>query len=265
MKTSIKLLLFLFVIMVVIILLVNKNRSNFFPQRYSSNIVLWAWERPENLNFLKNTGVGVAFLAGSIEFNSIIKIIPRLQPLSVDDRTPMTAVIRIDNIEHRDTNFTDTDFASISDFIVRMCSSNKRVTHCQIDFDALETERKFYKRLLSDVRKKLPEQILLSITALVSWCHSGSWIDDLSIEVAVPMFFQLGIDENVIRNDMTSKSFMQSKMCQKSVGISTDEPLPDVKFLKGRTIYIFNSAAWKQDVYRRMMDKVVEKLSEQQV
>lgn len=226
-------------------------------------IVLWAWERPENLNFLKNTGDGVAFLAGSIEFKkNLIKTIPRLQPLSVDNRTPMTAVIRIDNIEHRHTNFTDKDFTTITDFVVRICSNNSKVTHCQIDFDALESEREFYKLLLTDVRIKLPEQMPLSITALVSWCHSGSWLDDLPIKDAVPMFFQLGVDEYVVRNDMTSKSFMQSKMCQKSVGISTDESLPDAKYLKGRTIYIFNSKSWTQDVYRYMMDKVNKRLSE---
>ncbi|MBI5358812.1 hypothetical protein HZB69_04275 [Candidatus Amesbacteria bacterium] len=129
--------------------------------------VLWAWERPEYLNFLKNTDTGVAFLAGSIEFrDSLIKSVPRLQPLSVDSDTIMTEVVRIDNIDHRDMNFTDKELTAISEFIVRMCSQKGKITHCQIDFDALESEREFYKNLIHDVRKKLPEKLSLSITAL---------------------------------------------------------------------------------------------------
>lgn len=254
----------IFVILIVIIAtswrLFERIKDN--KQENKPEVVLWAWERPENLRFLKNTGAGIAYLAGSIEFkNLLIKTTPRLQPLSVDNRTPMTAVIRIDNIEHRDANFTENEFTTISEFIVRMCSTNSKVTHCQIDFDALETERKFYEFLLVDVRKKLPEQTTLSITALVSWCHSGSWIDELPIDEAVPMFFQLGVDEYVVRNDMTSTSFMQSNMCQKSVGISVDEPLPDAKYLKDRTIYIFNSKSWTQKDYQRIIETIIRKLS----
>lgn len=263
MQKIIILLIFIFLTIIFIFSLIIKNKLEHSFKQSPSNIVLWAWERPENLNFLKNTGVGVAFLAGSIEFkNSLIKSTPRLQPLSVDANTPMTAVIRIDNVEHRDMNFAEHEFTTISEFIVRICSTNIKVTHCQVDFDALESERKFYKNLIADVRKRLPERMQLSITALVSWCHSGSWIDDLPINNAIPMFFQLGVDEYVVRNDMTDASFMQSKMCQKSIGISTNEPLPDIKYLKDRSVYIFNSKSWTLEDYRRIMKSVSGKLLE---
>jgi len=40
------------------------------------------------------------------------------------------------------------------------------------------------------------------------------------------MFFRLGADEYIIRNNLTGESFMKAATCQKSIGISLDEPRP---------------------------------------
>src|SRR5205085_1172314 len=64
---------------------------------------------------------------------------------------------------------------------------NPRVSAVQIDFDATESERDFYQDLLVQLRKRLPETMPLSITALASWCLYDDWIAGLAVDEAVPM------------------------------------------------------------------------------
>jgi hypothetical protein len=48
------------------------------------HIILWAWERPEVLDFIDPDAVGVAFLAGTLSLSDEhVSVRPRLQPLSV--------------------------------------------------------------------------------------------------------------------------------------------------------------------------------------
>ena len=62
------------------------------------NIVLWAWERPENLNFIDPDKIGVAFLARTIYLRGDRVVVrPRLQPLTVPDGTKLVAVTRIES------------------------------------------------------------------------------------------------------------------------------------------------------------------------
>ena len=63
----------------------------------SPRVVLWAWERPEILNFIDPREVGVAFLARTIVLRGQgVVVRPRLQPLGVPPGTALTAVVRIE-------------------------------------------------------------------------------------------------------------------------------------------------------------------------
>jgi len=78
-------------------------RTNSLP-----DIILWAWERPEDLRFLTDQRIGVAFLAKTIDLPSrnsssgtttaqpIVR--PRLQLLRVAPGIPLIAVVRIENL-----------------------------------------------------------------------------------------------------------------------------------------------------------------------
>src|SRR6185436_7563793 len=60
-------------------------------------VILWAWERPENLTFLNPQKTGVAFLAKTITLRdgkTIVK--PRLQPLQLARDTKLIAVVRVE-------------------------------------------------------------------------------------------------------------------------------------------------------------------------
>src|SRR5215471_2873894 len=60
-------------------------------------IVLWAWERPENLEFIDPREIAIAFLARTIQLHADETVVkPRLQPLRFAPRTELIAVARIE-------------------------------------------------------------------------------------------------------------------------------------------------------------------------
>jgi hypothetical protein len=72
-----------------------------------------------------------------------------------------------------------------------------RITHAnalQIDFDAPESARPFYRALVADVRRELGPDVFLSVTALLSWCATPhSWLHNLPADEIVPMAFDPGV------------------------------------------------------------------------
>ncbi|MCX6789896.1 MAG: hypothetical protein NTZ42_04845 [Candidatus Gribaldobacteria bacterium] len=212
-------------------------------------IILWAWEGPENMMFLEyKNNVTVAFYAGGIEIrDGEIIIKSRANPLIVDPQKKLTAVIRIDNFSTREDLEKYTP--QISEFIVKKCQQ-KNVFHCQIDFDAKESERKAYKEIILNVKKGLPSCIDISITALVSWCSYDNWIKDLPISEAVPMFYSLGLGEEYVKRNFK----LREKKCAKSIGVSLDESLPVKKYIEGKKIYIFSANPWTEESFLKAVE-----------
>jgi uncharacterized protein DUF3142 len=122
----------------------------------------------------------------------------------------------------------------------------RNVSAIQVDFDAVTSERDFYRALLQDLRAKLPDTMPLSMTALASFCVGDRWLDSLPVDEAVPMIFRMGADDKPIRNLLSSGEDFREPLCQKSYGIATDEPV-DLKFKPGRRVYVFNPRSWKPE------------------
>jgi hypothetical protein len=230
-------------------------KFNYFPK-----IIIWAWERPENLLFIKDKNIGVAFYVGTIIFSdSETTFQPRLQPLAINPKPPLMAVIRMINKES--SQLSNDQLLKAVDWIIKICSQ-KNISGCQIDFDVKSSEINFYEKLIFETRNNLPKSMPLSITTLASWCHLGSWLDHLPINEAVPMFYRLGPDEYLIKHGLVGESFMKAKNCQKAIGISIDEPLPQSKYLKNRRIYIYNPNSWTFEDFSNIMKEIKEKLKE---
>jgi hypothetical protein len=124
-------------------------------------------------------------------------------------------------------------------------------SHVQIDFDATVSERNFYRSLLTRVRQELPASTRLSITALASWCAGDDWLSDLPIDEAVPMLFRLGVDQRQFQRRLETGQRFESRMCQNSAGVSTDEPVntPAV-----RRLYIFSPQPWSKSSFAAAME-----------
>ena len=251
---------------IVFLVLLLTSLGFYFFKSKSKNlnipVIFWVWERPENLYFVKDKNISFAYLAGTVtKTDKNLEYYSRRQPLRIPDESETISVIRI---EDRSKNhvFEDKYLSEISDYIVKSCREKTSNIACQIDFDASESQIEFYKKLVVSVREKLPKEMKLSLTALVSWCvNDKAWFDELPIDEAVPMFFRLGREENIYWQRISEGRLNISKSCQKAVGVATDEPMPNKIYTKDKPIYIFNNDYWTAenwDIMKLEIQKIYE-------
>src|SRR3954469_12538662 len=203
-------------------------------------LVLWAWERPEFLDFIVPKATGVAFLASTVTLaGEGLSYRPRMQPLRVPPQTALIAVVRI---ESRGPH--DVAPRLVAEQVLRAVPAS-RVVALQIDYDAHASERAFYRDLLFELRRQLPSTIPLEMTALVSWCMSDDWLRDLPVADAVPMFFSMGADRHA------ASERMREPLCKSSIGISTGEFYTGIP--RERRIFVFHSRAWNETDYRAVL------------
>jgi len=213
-----------------------------FPKR-----ILWAWERPEELEFLDSHQFAVAFLAQTLVLkNDDVEYKPRRQPLKVKPDTKLIAVTRIESQKTTGlpTTLSSTQREKLVNLVLKTAQL-RNVSAIQIDFDAARSERPFYRDLLNDLRQKLPDNVPLSMTALASFCVGDRWLDDLPVDEAVPMIFRMGADSHSIRTFLTSGNDFHEPLCRRSYGIALDEPI-QINFDPSRRKYIFNVRAWSE-------------------
>ena len=230
----------------------NRFDENQFPKR-----ILWAWERPEDLAFLDPHKFAVAFLAQTLVLkNDDVEYKPRRQPLKVKPETRLIAVTRI---ESEKTTGTPTALSpaqrqKLIALILKTTQANN-VAAIQIDFDAVRSEREFYRQLLQDLRQKLPDNVPLSMTALASFCVGDRWLDDLPVDEAVPMIFRMGADTKTIRTYLTMGNDFREPLCRRSYGIALDEPI-ETNLPRSRRKYVFNARSWTPTDVLTLQDEV---------
>jgi hypothetical protein len=226
------------------------DRMQDFP-----NVILWAWERPEDLRFINTNDIGVAFLAQTVSLRGgQTSIRPRLQPLSVAADAKLIAVTRLES----NRAALSSEQRALTVAAIAKLTRNERVAAIQIDFDARTTERAFYRDLLIDLRQAIPVTVRLSITALASWCLGDDWLAGLPIDEAVPMLFRMGVDQRNIEMRLNAGDDFNAPLARHSLGISTDEPL--ARLPAGRRVYVFNPRSWSAEAARKIVDAVRQRL-----
>ena len=214
--------------------------------------ILWAWERPEKLDFIDTQKLAVAFLAKTIYLRADRTVSrPRLQPLAVPNGAAVIAVARIESDRTTRPTLSPEQIKDASAEIAEL-GSLPNVVMVQVDFDATSSERAFYRDLLSQLRGKLPPSTLLSITALASWCKGDNWLDALPIDEAVPMLFRMGVERRQFLSQLAAGEGFNSKPCQASAGVSTDEPLKELPRVE--RLYVFNPEVWSPDAIKQTME-----------
>jgi hypothetical protein len=207
-------------------------------------VMLWAWQRAEDLRFIDTHATGVAYLAGTVQIsqNGFPEFEPRLQPLSLQPGTPLLAVVRIESAaSHRP--------AQIEPLVLALSQIEHQhgVRGLQIDFDARVSERAFYLALLHALQTQSP--VPVGVTALASWCQGDRWLEHRDIAEAVPMFFRMGQGE-------TRNMQVTDRLCASSIGLSTDEPWPVHRPPGLQRIYVFSPRAWNRDKYSRALQRI---------
>lgn len=213
--------------------------------------VLWAWKRAEDLSRINPSNFGVAYLACHILLSEDkVEWQSRNQPLKVPPNTVVVPTFRIDVDQKKKTALSEKQVVETARLILKGAKA-PHAAQIQIDFDARETERDFYRALLKNVRQNLPKEMPISITALTSWCLFDNWIKDLPVDEAVPMMFSLGRErEKVLLYFRSHRDFLDEH-AKRSLGLSLEDtgvnelmiPITEKRKIPVR-IYVFTKTAW---------------------
>jgi len=228
----------------------TENRTSFpgFPR-----LTLWAWQRPERLEFIDPQHVAVAYLDQTLYVGKDVKAEPRMQPLRVPPGTRVIAVVRIE-MPAGPSSGPEEIKLKIKIVDALLSSAHQLgVSGLQVDFDAVQSQRALYRDVLVQLRREMPRQMPLSITALASWCAYDDWIAGLPVNEAVPMLFRMGRDRGLFDRRGAS-AVMREPLCSGSFGLSTDEPWP--LELKGKRLYIFRTRSWTNEAFIDLLTRV---------
>jgi hypothetical protein len=214
-------------------------------------LVLWAWDRAEDLTFLRPGEAKVAAWVRTLRFHDgQYSFRDRQLPLQLPPGLEPIRVIRMES--------DGTGLPKYEDFLHQVIDywpmpNRKRLGPVQLDFDARESEREWYRGLLV---KMAAEGHPASITALASWCLDRPWFasDRASLSEVVPMLYDMGPRQN----ELYSRLYRQKDLapaCRGTIGVATDQIpqwLPPAK-----TIYVFHHKRWDREAF----DTVCKKLS----
>ena len=231
----------------------QKNEVHPTSNKDMPSKILWAWERPEDLRFLDANKFGVAFLAQTLTLkNNRVIYQPRRQSLQIAPNTYLIAVTRIETAKQNSlrSDLSDTQKETVVSYIKKTLEL-PNVKAVQIDFDATVSERTFYRNVVNELKKQLPENTPLTMTALASWCVGDAWFSDFPIDEAVPMAFEMGADDKAIRKFLIHENDWSEPLCRGSYGIAVDEPL-NVNFKPNRRFFYFKSKAWEKSDLKKL-------------
>ena len=227
-------------------------------------VTLWGWEGREDLFFLKDTPVSVAYYAGTIYVRpGLVFCKPRLRELKAPGSQQLCPVFRIEN-----SNLPEVPSDSAMDQMTKIVKSYLNDHNCkavQIDYDARASERDFYARWLKRLRRELAPRTHISITALASWCLDDRWLPQGSADEAVVMLFSMGPTGKEVLELLAKRQLDTGSGLPLSIGISANEPetngrLKQISLLKspGR-LYIFSSLPWTKERFQKIADQVLER------
>lgn len=201
-------------------------------------ITIWSWQRREDLRALDPRTTAVGALAGTlIQDGPILHVMPQHNALLLPASMTRIAVVRIETHQPLKTEETATAIAKV---LAQVAVAQPRPAVLQIDFDALLSERAWYRIILQKTRAQLPSSMPLSMTALASWCSGDRWLQQLPVDEAVPMLFRMEPGMHGWHN-LT----INEPLCEGAVGISTHEDWP--AHMAGKRIYLFPDGGWLHD------------------
>jgi len=206
-------------------------------------IVLWAWERPEDLSWLP-PGYGVAYLAATIFVSeSGITTRPRRAPLRLPRDRFIEAVVRIEAGDTRPESIAASATDELAALIVAF-GARPRVSGVMVDFEALNSQRLLWTALLVGTAARLPTSIPLSATTLAWRCRPDQDISVPEGTLVVPMLFRMGADGPAIRRSAQLSGRLSNTACAHALGVSLDEPM--VLAAVPHHLYVFSPVPWQR-------------------
>lgn len=230
------------------------------PDRFGlPALMLWSWDRADDLRFIDPVDTGVAYLAGSIGLaaNGMV-VVPRRNPLLLPPGTATLAVIHIALDRAKPPALDDTARDRLVAAIIGLRPASAAAL--QIDFEVTQSQQAFLAATIRALRRKLPDTPL-SMTALSAWCLNEHWLDALPVDEVVPMLFRLGPDRLRIAAHFSAGGDFRNARCRGSFGIATDESQRagfDAPTLAGRRAYVFSPKRWTADTYATIRQEIAQ-------
>jgi hypothetical protein len=217
------------------------------------SVMLWTWDRDDDLRFLDTRDSGVAFLAATVTLRGdSVVLAPRRNPLALPPRVRRVAVVHVES-DRAEAPALGND--ALNRFVEALAAVGEEVPHqvLQVDYEAPASQRGFFIDAIAALRRRLPDAAI-SVTALASWCLNESWTGQLQADEVVPMLFRMGYDGRRARAHFAGGGDFRSAACRSSVGIATDE-LPDA-LPGGRRVYVFNPRRWTAETYQMVRTRI---------
>lgn len=221
-------------------------------QAAGDRLVIWAWERPEDLRFAH--GAEVAVQTGFIDLVGEHMVARgRRFALKTDPGAVTTSVVHV-QIEHRIALvWSSARRVQLARKVVELARPGQ-YRRVQIDFEVRASERQILLDLLHDVRAMLPKETILSMTALASWCDHETWLEGAPVDEIVPMLFRMGPDAGALKARLARGGDFGQQWCRGAYALSVDEPL--ARAPGGRRVYLFNPGRWTARDVNRIAGRV---------
>lgn len=210
-------------------------------------LILWAWERPEDLRFVQ-APAEVAYQAGFVVIEGDgIEARGRHFPLQVA-APPSTVLVHVQISHARPLVWSPELRARVSAAVLHFARASP-ARRVQIDFEVRQSERQALLDVLADIRRGLPAGTTLSMTALASWCADEDWLDQAPVDEIVPMLFRMQKGGDSIRKLLAEGGDFRNPKCRTALAISTDSPI--ARAPPGRRIYLFNPRSWDASAFHQ--------------
>jgi hypothetical protein len=217
-----------------------------------SQLILWAWERPEDLRFA-GARTEVAVQTGFVELSGDgLQARGRRFPLKTA-APPATAVVHVQIDHERPLEWSRLLRARASAAILHYATAI-RAPRVQIDFEVRASERAVLLDVVADLRRQLPAGTLLSMTALASWCDTEGWLERAPADEIVPMVFRMTEGGEALRKRLAADGDFRNPRCRAALGIATDSPIGRAP--PGRRVYLFNPRSWTAEDFEKVRQEV---------
>jgi hypothetical protein len=213
-------------------------------------ITLWAWERREDLRGADPNQFAIAYLDQTLTIDLSVNREPRRDAIVFPSRSTRIPVVRIET-----ARFAVLDEEARTEAVqaILMSANQPGIAALQVDFDATLSQRAFYRSVLIDLRRQMPRELPLSITALASWCSWDDWIGGLPVDEAVPMFFRMEPDRR--RAPTNADGFeIREPLCRGSIGVSTREHWPSA--MGQKRVYVFPDKGWGDESLAKLEERL---------
>lgn len=152
----------------------------------------WYWDRPASLLPKPAPGVGAAVVVTHVYLSGARATrLPRRSALSLPPSVAIVPVVHVEVDPAAPFAGTEEQVRYLGNAVIDAAQRGSPAM-VQLDFEARQSQREFWRATVGFIRTGLPAQTRLSVTALASWCHGDRWLSGLPVDEIVPMYFRLG-------------------------------------------------------------------------